>query len=528
MLILKNLTLTLTRDLRTLIEDFSFSLQRDMKVALIGEEGNGKSTLLKVIAEPESVRGYMEIGGEIVTSGEIVGYLPQVIVKTALAQTTQDYFSQRVDLNRLDYARYHGLLREMSFPENRISNQILLGNLSGGEKIKFLLLCEMLKQPTLLLLDEPSNDFDMESVLWLEGFIRNAKIPVMFVSHDEMLLERCANTIIHLEQLMRKRQPQYTVARLTYPEYIQGRDERITKQTQLAQKERDEYQAKMERYRQIYQRVQHEQKSTSRQAPSVGKNLKDKMHTVKSMGKRFEREKERMTERPDYEESIAVRFSSRISVPQGKMVLDLQLATLKAGERILSRDIDLRIAGPTKICIIGSNGAGKTTFLRHVLADLATRGIRFGYMPQDYSDMMDAGQNAIEFLTLKGTKEEQTRVQTYLGSMNFTVEEMHHSILDLSGGQRAKLYFSKMILDKAALLVLDEPTRNLSPLSGPEIRAALKEFGGCIIAVSHDRKFITEVFDRVYLLNGEGLRQVSEADWQDERGEEDISLQIRG
>ncbi|HKM42448.1 MAG TPA: ATP-binding cassette domain-containing protein [Limnochordia bacterium] len=515
MLIVKNVTLTLSRDLRTLVEDFSFSLQRDMKVALIGEEGNGKSTLLKAIAEPETIREYMEVEGEIITAGEVVGYLPQVLAKPTLAQTTADFLSQRVNSNELDYPHYYALLREMDFPENRIADDIHVGDLSGGEKIKFQLLCEMLKHPTLLLLDEPSNDLDMESMGWLETLIRASKIPIMFVSHDEMLLERCANTIIHLEQLMRKRKPRYTVARLTYPEYVQGRDDRVTKQTQVAQKEKQEFDAKMERYRQIYQRVHHEQKSISRQDPSAAKNLKDKMHAVKSMGKRFEREKEHITERPDFEESIAVRFEDSICIPHGKLVLDLDLETLRVQDRILSRGVQLHVTGPKKICIVGSNGAGKTTLLRVILDELREKGTRYGYMPQEYSERMDPRQNAIEFLTVTGTKEEHTKVRTYLGSMNFTAEEMYHPIFDLSGGQRAKLYFSKMILQQAEVLVLDEPTRNLSPLSGPEVRAALRGFGGCIIAVSHDRKFVMEVFDLVLVLDKQGLRQVSAAQWED-------------
>lgn len=515
MLILKNVNLTLTRDLRVLLEDFSFSLQSDMKVALIGEEGNGKSTLLKLIAEPETLKDYMEIEGEIITSGEVLGYLPQVPSERALRQTTLDCFEALCDHDNFDYAHYYALLREIGFPEDRISSTIALGDLSGGEKIKFQLLCEMTKKPTLLLLDEPSNDLDVESVRWLEQFILNSRIPIMFVSHDEMLLERCANTIIHLEQLMRKRKPQHTIARLSYAEYVERRDENISRQTQLAKKEREEFDQKMERYRQIYQRVHHEQKKVSRQDPSAAKNLKDKMRSVKSMGKRFEKERENLTKRPDFEESIGVRFDEGVSIPQGKVILDLHLETLSIADRVLSRDVHLSITGPTKVCIIGSNGVGKTTLLRHALVALRDRGVKYGYMPQDYSEMMDPEQNAIQFLTVTGTKEEHTKVRTYLGSMNFTAEEMHHRIIDLSGGQRAKLYFSKMILEKVEVLVMDEPTRNLSPLSGPEIRAALKEFGGCIVAVSHDRKLITEVFDRTLLLSRDGLREVSVAQWDE-------------
>ena len=515
MLLFKNVTLTLTKDLRTLVEDFTFSLQNDMKVALIGEEGNGKSTLLKVVAEPETIQTYMQVEGEVIAQGEVVGYLPQVLDEPQLDQSTAEFFSQRVDRGELDYAHYYKLLGEMDFPEDRITDDLHVRDLSGGEKIKFQLLCEMLKRPTLLLLDEPSNDLDMESVAWLESFIQAAKIPIMFVSHDELLLERCANTIIHLEQLMRKHKPKYTIARLSYPDYIQGRTDLIQKQTQLARKDKEEYEAKMERYRQIYQRVHHEQKSVSRQDPSTAKNLKDKMRSVKSMGKRFEREKEQMTQRPDFEDSISVSFADTISIPRGKVIMNLNLEPLRVGRRILSRHVQLTVTGPEKVCILGSNGAGKTTLIRSILAELREKGIRYGYMPQDYSELMDPGQNAMEFLSVTGTKEEQTKVRTYLGSMNFTAEEMHHPLCELSGGQRGKLYFSKMILEQAEVLVLDEPTRNLSPLSGPGIRAALRAFGGCIIAVSHDRKFITEVFDRVLVLDQAGLRQVSELPWED-------------
>lgn len=509
MLIIKNLTLSMTKDLRVLLEDFSFSLQADMKVGLIGEEGNGKSALLKAIADPESLRGYLEITGEIITAGEVIGYLPQVLTDVVLDQSTSRYLKERTDPEDFDYALFYRLLDEMGFPEDRISDGISMRQLSGGEKIKFQLLCEMLKRPTVLLLDEPSNDLDLESVQWLEGFISKTRIPMIFVSHDELLLDRCANTIIHLEQLMRKRKPQYTIARLRYGEYVQDREERITKQIRVAQKEREEFAAKLERYRQIYQRVEHELRTVSRQAPSVGKNLKDKMHSVKSLGKRLEREKDQLAKRPDFEKSINVSFDSAVSLPRGKVVLDLQLEPLRAGERLLSQRVHLRILGPQKVCIIGGNGAGKTTLLRAIVQDLEQRGINYGYMPQDYPEHMDPGKSAVEFLMCAGTKEELTKIRTYLGSMNFTPQEMEHALSELSGGQRAKLYFSKMILDRAEVLVLDEPTRNLSPLSGPEIRSALKEFGGCIIAVSHDRKFIAEVFQEVMLLDGEGLRPVS-------------------
>lgn len=508
MLVIKDISLYLTKDLQVLLEDFSFSLREGQKVALIGEEGNGKSTLLKAIADPDSIKSYMEIKGDIYKWDEIIGYLPQMFSPSTMKQSTKLYLHQNVDWSQFDYNLFYSLISEMEFPEDRISDDVNISQLSGGEKIKFQLLCELMKEPTVLLLDEPSNDLDLKSVLWLEKFIKNIKIPVIFVSHDEMLLESCANTIIHIEQLMRKSKPQYTIASLSYSEYVENRENRIIKQTQLAQREKEEYDAKMERYRHIYQRVQHELRAVSRQAPSAAKNLKDKMHSIKSMEKRFEREKENMTQKPDFEDNILVRFKEAVSIPNGKQILDFHLDTLKVENHILSHNINLSVFGSKKICIVGDNGAGKTTLLRKILEELDRTKIAYGYMPQDYSEMMNPKENAIEFLSIIGDKEESTKIRTYLGSMNFTKEEMFHPVEELSGGQRAKLYFTKMILYKAEVLVLDEPTRNLSPLSGPEVREALRNYSGCIIAVSHDRKFISQVFDEVLLLDEEGLREV--------------------
>lgn len=509
MLLIKDLSLYLVKDLRMLVDDFSFTLQDGMKVALVGEEGNGKSTFLKAIADPNSLEDYVEIKGQIFTADEIIGYLPQSLSTEILEQTTNAYLRKRVVWEHLDYNQYYTLLGQMSFPEDRICPNLKICQLSGGEKIKFLLLCEMLRNPTMLLLDEPSNDLDLESVKWLEDFIKSSKIPIMFVSHDEVLLERCANTIIHLEQLKRKSTPQHTIASLSYSEYVQNRQEQIIKQTRLARKEKEEYDAKMERYRQIYQRVHHEQQVVSRRDPLAARNLKDKMHTVKSIGRRFEREKENMTQRPDFEESILVSFGKSVFIPNGKRILDLRLETLEVGDVLLSQDLSLAVCGPQKICLVGANGSGKTTLLRHIIIELEKNKVSYGYMPQDYSEMMDPELTAIDFLAKTSKRDEQTMIRTYLGSMNFTVEEMFHPVAELSGGQRAKLYFSKMVLDQAEVLVLDEPTRNLSPLSGPEVRQALKEFTGCIVAVSHDRKFINEVFDEVLQLDQTGLRMVN-------------------
>lgn len=213
-----------------------------------------------------------------------------------------------------------------------------------------------------------------------------------------------------------------------------------------------------------------------------------------------------MTDFPESEEAIIVGFSGEVAVPAGKTVLDFHLDKLEVDGKTLARDINLNVRGAEHICIIGRNGAGKTTLLHEIAEALLSRtDLRAAYMPQDYAESIDMSQSPVEFLAASGKKGEITRAKTYLGSMKYTEEEFAHSISELSGGQKAKLFFLKMILDESNVLLLDEPTRNFSPLSNPVIREILKNFGGAIISVSHDRKYISEVCGKVIELTENGL-----------------------
>lgn len=511
MLTIKNLSLYLNKDLRILLEDFNFSLQDQDKIAIIGEEGNGKSTLMKAIACPTSITDYVEIRGDIFTKGEIIGYLPQQIDSNLLDITTSDYFYSKIDFNTLDYNLLYRLLGQMKLNEDRISNSLRISNLSGGEKIKFQILCEMMNQPSIFLLDEPSNDLDLESIQWLEDFINSLTIPLIFISHDERLLENCSNGIIHIEQLMRKKVSSYTIERLPYKEYVKNRINKIDKQTQQARKDKEIFNNKMDRYRKIHDSVEHNLKSVSRQSPGAAKNLKDKMHSIKSMEKRFEKEKERLTQKPDFEKSINLHFEENIIIPNSKQILDFNISPLEIGDKFLSQSVSLSIYGPEKICIVGSNGCGKTTLVKLILDEFSKSKIDYSYMPQNYSDLMDPKESPIDFLKASSHKDEITKVRTYLASMNFTIDEMFHPLEELSGGQKAKLFFSKMILDESEFLILDEPTRNLSPLSRPEIIDSLVSYSGGILAISHDRSFISQVFDKVFVLDQNGLFEIEKS-----------------
>ena len=262
----------------------------------------------------------------------------------------------------------------------------------------------------------------------------------------------------------------------------------------------------MEKWRQIYNRVDHEQEVISRQDPGGARLLKKKMHSVLSMGKRFEREKENFDEFPQQEDAILAKFDESIRLPKGKTVLDISCRELRIGERVLTENINLQVLGNEHIGITGRNGVGKSTLLARLWGELRSRkDIIAAYMPQHYSDMLDFEKTPIEYLAANYAKDDVTKARTFMGSMRFTREEMSRKIGGMSCGQQAKILFLDMILRKANVLLLDEPTRNFSPLSCPVVRAALNRFGGAIISVSHDRKFLKEVCDKVYVLDDKGL-----------------------
>lgn len=503
MLVIKNLSIYLVNDLRTVIENFSFSLENGMKVCIIGEEGNGKSSILKAIVDDENLKRYAEISGEINKSNEVMGYLPQIFETEILDFSTKEYLKNKIKDEYFDYNLFYKLLNELKFNEDLINDEQKISELSGGERIKFILLCELIKEPTCLLLDEPSNDLDINSIEWLKNFIKNIDIPVIFISHDEDLIRTCANVIIHIEQLMRKKKPKISIEKSNYDNYAKNRINMIEKQERIAKKQREEFDKKQRRYQKVYERVQYEIRDTTNDL--VGRNLKDKMHTVKSIGKRLEKERENLLEFPDYEESIFVKFNENINYSLKKEILDLTLEKLVVGDKILSKDIELKVFGNDKICIIGKNGIGKTTLLKIILENIK-KNVKIAYMPQNYDDNMNIDMSIIDFLSNTYKKEEITKIRTYLGSMKFTADEMLHNLKSLSGGQKAKVYFLKMILENPEVLILDEPTRNLSPFSSVEIRKLLKSYKGTIISVSHNKKYIYEVCNKIYELTENGLK----------------------
>ena len=507
---IKNVTLIHKKDLRTILENFSLVLNDGDKAVLIGEEGNGKSTLMKWIFDPELVETYIEATGEKAISGERLGYLPQELPAIEKAKTVCEYFMESPDFLDQTPKELSKLSSDFGVEAEFFYREQEMQTLSGGERVKAQMMRILMEKPTILLLDEPSNDIDIETLELMERLINQWEQAVLFISHDETLIEHTANRVIHFEQIRQKTKCRHTVANMPYRQYVEERLNAFEKQEQIALGERREKRIRDEKIRKMEQSVGARLDNISKgDRDTIGRLLKKKMKNVKAMERRFEREDEKMTEMPEQEEAIFFKLGNKDSaIPSGKWVLQYENPELTTadGGRTLARAVELKLRGSEKIGIVGTNGCGKTTLLTLLAKELLARqDLRAEYMPQNYEALLDMDMTPVDFLDSSGDKEERTRIRTYLGSLKYTADEMEHPIRELSGGQKAKVLLLKLSMSGANVLILDEPTRNFSPLSGPVIRKMLREFPGAIISVSNDRKYLSEVCDKIYRLMPEGL-----------------------
>ena len=220
MLQIKNLNLTHKKDLRVILSEFNLVLNKGDKAVIIGEEGNGKSTLMKWIYNPLLIDNYIEAEGERLVGKEILGYLPQEISEEDKEKTIYEFFSaeemfwNRTPKELSEIAGKFGVTSEFFYSDQK------MGSLSGGEKVKAHLMRLIIQDVTVLLLDEPSNDIDINTLEILEKIINDWEHIVLFISHDETLIENTANMVIHIEQIVRKTKTRYTVAKIPYRKYL--------------------------------------------------------------------------------------------------------------------------------------------------------------------------------------------------------------------------------------------------------------------------------------------------------------------
>ena len=503
MIKINHLTITQNKDLRDLVSDLNITIQDGEKVAIIGEEGNGKSTLLRTLMGERFAD--FTIKGEIQSDLQALAYIPQKLPEELKQKTLHDYFF--LDSIYLDYSILYRLAEELHFDSDRFASDQEIGSLSGGEALKIQLIHELTKPFDILFLDEPSNDLDLETIDWLKSQIQKMRQTVIFISHDEDFLSQTADTIIHLRLVKHRKEAETLVEHLDYDSYSDHRKASFVRQSQQAANDQRIYEKTMEKHRRVKQNVETALRATK--DSTAGRLLAKKMKNVLSQEKRYEKAAQSMTQKPLEEEQIQLFFSDIEPLAASKVLVRLEKESLSIGERVLAQKLQLTVWGQDKIGIIGPNGVGKSTLLAKIHQLLSDKSeISLGFMTQNYQETLQLDLSPVEFLSQTGHKEELQKIQSHLASLNFSYPEMQHHIRSLSGGQQGKLLLLDLVLCKPNFLLLDEPTRNFSPTSQPEIRKLFATYPGGLVTVSHDRRFLKEVCRSIYRLTKNGLEIV--------------------
>ena len=497
-----------------LFTDISFMIREKDRIGLVGKNGAGKTTLIRLLCGLEQ-----PYKGDVIMSDDVtIGYLPQEknvhSTKTVLDEAMtafEEYYEIERQLaklqdelsNREDYesASYQRLCEKMSHLNERLAimgghsiegeaEQILIGlgfdhndmnrqmnEFSNGWQMRVELAKILLRKPKLLLLDEPTNHLDIESIQWLEGFLKNYYGSIFMVSHDRAFLDHI--TIRTIEISCGK----IYDYKCSYSEFIERREERIDIQKAAydnQQREIKEIEAFIERFR--YKATK------AKQVQSRVKQL-EKMDVVQI----------------DDQDKSAMHFKFPPAPHSGKVTLELNNVSKSYGEKNILNNISLLIPRGEKIAFVGRNGEGKSTLSKIIAGVLDYEGelklgheVQIGYYAQNQQDMLDPEKTVFETLDDVATGDMRVKVKSLLGAFLFSGEAIEKKVKVLSGGEKARLSLAKMLLFPTNLLILDEPTNHLDMLSKDILKSALLQFDGTLIIVSHDRDFLQGLTNKVY------------------------------
>ena len=497
-----------------LFEEISFRLNSGDRVGLIGKNGAGKSTLLKILSKDMPIDS-----GTIASDKDLkMGFLRQDIdfdlgrtvqeeahqafeeikalelrldeINHQLAERT-DYESEAynqliIDLN--DVTHHYEILGGYNYQGE--TEKVLLGlgfkredfdrkteTFSGGWRMRIELAKLLLQSNDVLLLDEPTNHLDIESIIWLENFLKNYPGGVMIVSHDKMFLDNVTNRTIEISlgRIYDYNKP--------YSKYLVLRNE--IKQQQLnAQKNQEKEIQQAERLIEKFRA-----KSTkASMAQSLIKKL-DKMERIEV----------------DEDDNSVMNLRFQISVTPGKVVTEIEGLSKSYGDNHVLKKIDLLIERDSKTAFVGQNGQGKSTLAKIMVGDLDHKGhlklghnVQIGYFAQNQAEYLDGEKTILDIMIDAANEKNRSKVRDILGSFLFRGDEVEKYVKVLSGGERNRLALAKMLLQPFNVLVMDEPTNHLDIKSKNVLKQALQNFDGTLILVSHDRDFLQGLTNKVY------------------------------
>ena len=512
MISVQNLSMHFTGD--DLFTDITFLIREKDRIGLVGKNGAGKTTLLKLICGIEQPSK----GEVVIPQGVTIGYLPQeknvnstkTVIDEALSafdeyhQLERD--SERIQqelADRTDYesAQYQKLIVKLTNITDRLTllggnsiegeaERILVGlgfdhddmlrpmrEFSNGWQMRVELAKILLKKPNLLLLDEPTNHLDIESIQWLEGFLKSYYGAILMVSHDRAFLD---NITIRTVEISNGKIYDYKVP---YSEYVGLREERVDMQRSAyenQQREIKNIEAFIERFR---------YKAT-------------KAKQVQSRVKQLERMEEIEVDDID---KTAIHFKFPPAPHSGTVTLELEGVSKAYGDNQILNNVNLLIPRGEKIAFVGRNGEGKSTLSKIIVGVLDHGGtvklgheVKIGYYAQNQQDMLDMNKTVFETLDDVAVGDMRLKVKALLGAFLFRGDDIDKKVKVLSGGEKARLSLAKMLLFPTNLLVLDEPTNHLDMLSKDILKNALIQYDGTLIIVSHDRDFLQGLTNKVY------------------------------
>jgi ATP-binding cassette, subfamily F, member 3 len=510
---------------RVLFDNISFTLNSGDRAGLTGRNGAGKSTLLKIIAGEKKP----DEGKVITPNGVTIAYLHQDLLmpsdKTILeeAQTAFEeyhYLETRIlevekELTeRTDYEseEYSKLIEEISDVSERLSHmgagslegdtvKILLGlgfqqkdlnrplaEFSGGWKMRVELAKMLLKQPDILLLDEPTNHLDIESIIWLENFLKNNfKGGLILISHDKRFLDGCTNRTFEVEL------GRFYEYKGNYSTYIEAS---ALRREQMQNAFENQQRMIIDKERTIARFMAKATKTTM--AQSMQKQL-DKMERIEIVEN----------------DTSAMRIKLPPATRSGQIVMESKGIHKSYGDLKVLKGVDLKIERGERIAFVGQNGQGKTTLTKiFVGTETATEGesvtghqVTVGYYAQDQSDTLFANKNILETVEDIAPPEMRTSVRGILGALMFSGEDVEKKVSVLSGGERARVALACMLVKSFNFLVLDEPTNHLDITSKNQLKKALEQYEGTLLIVSHDRDFLTGLTDKVYEFHDGNIKE---------------------
>ncbi|MBR4863957.1 MAG: ABC-F family ATP-binding cassette domain-containing protein [Oscillospiraceae bacterium] len=500
-----------------LLEDLSFEIQEGECVAILGRNGCGKTTLFNILT------GQMDYdSGEVfVNPNKKLGLISQIprfpagyTVEDVLRSAYAELFALKAKMERLEkemagdnsielLRRYDDLSNrfqsgggyDMDVEVDKVCNGLGItaaqrvqefDSLSGGEKTRVNLARLLLEKTDILLLDEPTNHLDLRNVEWLEGYINSFKGTVLTISHDRFFLDRVADRVIEITD------GHAEFYSGNYSFYIEEKQARFN----LQLKQYEQEQAKLKQLGYTVERMK-----------GWGINNRTLYRRAMSIQHRMERIKK--TERPKTEKTMKATFGEKDF--SGDMVFSVKNMEKSFGDRTLFSGVELKVEGGERIALLGDNGTGKSTFIRCLLGDEDCGGkIQFGptvkweYLPQIIKFSHPERSLYDTMLYEKNCTPQMARDR--LGAFLFQGEDVFKSVGNLSGGEQSRLRLCMLMDEKINLLILDEPTNHLDIASREWVEAAIEEFEGVLLFVSHDRYFIEKFAERIWLLEDGGIR----------------------